>query len=120
MAKRESAVWGGDNPHDKLMLPEGAAIKHLDGDLLHYSFNTPEEYKKQQEKFAEISAMSYYRRGIKASTTDLFFSPLIKFFKDYFFNLGFLEGADGWNICTTATRATYLKYKKLRELWSAK
>jgi len=120
MAKRESAAWGGDNPHDKLILPNGTVIKHLSGDLLHYSFQTQAEYIKQQKKFAEISAMSYFKRGKKTTAFALLLSPLFKFLKDYFFNLGFLDGADGWIICTTATHVTYLKYKKLRALWSGK
>ena len=120
LAKKNLSKWGGDNPHDKLMLPTGATVKHLNGDVQHFSFATHAEYIRQQEKFAEISAMSYFKRGKKYSWFELLFSPLVKFLKDYFFNLGFLDGADGWRICTTATRATFLKYKKLRALHSGK
>ena len=120
LVKKQRAVWGGDNPHDKLMLPAGAKVMHLNGDLLHYSFSTHEEYKAQQEKFAEISAVSYFKRGKKYSLFDLVLNPAVKFVKDYFFNLGFLSGDAGWKICTTAARATFLKYKKLRALYSGK
>ena len=102
------------------MLPQGAVIKHLQGDLLHYSFSSHEEYEAQQKKFAVISAMSYFKRGKSVSAFSPYLSSGLKFLKDYFFNLGFLDGADGWKICTVAAGATFLKYKKLRELHSGK
>jgi len=119
LAKTNLAEWGGDNPHDKLIV-RSDKVKQLNGDLLHYSFGTHEEYKAQQNKFAEISAASYFKRGKRVSMFLPYFSCSLKFLKDYFFNLGFLDGADGRRICTTAASATFLKYKKLRELGSGK
>jgi len=46
----------------------------------------------------------------------LIFSPIVKFIRDYFFKLGFLDGATGFTICRISAYATYLKYKKLRAL----
>jgi glycosyltransferase involved in cell wall biosynthesis len=119
LAKKELAHWGGDNPHDKLVLHAGNT-KHLNGDLLHYSFSSYEEYKMQQKKFAEISAMTYFKKGKHVSFFYPALSAVLKFVRDYFFNLGFLDGADGWRICTTAAGANFLKYKKLRKLSSGK
>jgi glycosyltransferase involved in cell wall biosynthesis len=120
LAKKSLVHWGGDNPHDKLLLHSGGTIKHLNGDLLHYSFATHDDYRKQQEKFARISAESYFKKGRKVSFLYPQLSAAIKFFRDYFFKLGFLEGITGWRICTVAAGATFLKYRKLRELSSGK
>ena len=120
LAKKNLAQWGGDNPHDKLILEQGSSTIHLTGDLLHYSFTTHDEYKAQQKKFAEISAESYFKKGKRVSFLYPFLSASLKFLRDYFLNLGFLDGADGWKICTAGASATFLKYKKLRELNSGK
>ena len=40
--------WGGKNPHDQFILTSGKP-HHLKGDLLHYSFYTVEDHKKQIE-----------------------------------------------------------------------
>ncbi|HLG34662.1 MAG TPA: glycosyltransferase family 2 protein [Bacteroidia bacterium] len=120
LAKKNYVHWGGENPHDKLLLHPGGIIRHLSGDLLHYSFSTHEEYRHQQKKFAEISAASYFKRGKRVSFLYPFLSGALKFLRNYFLNRGFLDGAVGWRICTTAARATFLKYKKLRELSSGK
>ena len=42
--------WGGQNPHDKIMMQEGTTIHHLEGDLLHYTYQTIEQHAKQMEK----------------------------------------------------------------------
>lgn len=119
LAKKNLAHWGGYNPHDKLLI-QSENLVHLNGDLLHYSFSSHEAYKAQQKKFAEISAMTYFKKGKRVSFLYPFLSAALKFLRDYFFNLGFLDGVDGWRICTTAAGTNFLKYKKLRELSSGK
>jgi hypothetical protein len=39
-----------------------------------------------------------------------------KFIRNYFFNLGFLDGKNGFIICKAAARETFLKYKLLKKL----
>jgi glycosyltransferase involved in cell wall biosynthesis len=119
-ARKNSVRWGGDNPHDKLLLISGGSIRHLGGDLLHYSFSTHEDYRLQQRKFAAISAESYFKRGKRVSFLLPYLSAALKFLRDYFIRLGFLDGVAGWRICTVAAGATFMKYKKLRELSSGK
>src|SRR5687768_11656860 len=34
------ARWGGVNPHDKIELSKKVAVKHIEGDILHYSYNS--------------------------------------------------------------------------------
>jgi len=47
----------------------------------------------------------------------MWLSPLSKFIRDYFFNLGLLDGKAGFEICTLSAKATYLKYRKLNMLY---
>lgn len=107
--------WGGDNPHDKYELfDKEAKTLHLDGDLLHYSYYTLEDHYKQVTYFTDILAKAQYNKGKKAPLIVLLFSPIVKFMKDYFFKLGFLDGKAGFTICRISAYATYTKYKKLR------
>lgn len=111
-------AWAGHNPHDKYeMTAPGATVKHLNGDLLHYSYYSIEEHKAQQRKFADISAKAYYKAGIKPGFTKLYLSPLSRFFRNYILKLGFLDGMNGLRISLIETRATYEKYWKLKELY---
>ena len=49
-------------------------------------------------------------------TVIVVFSPFFKFFKDYIFKLGFLDGYYGYVVCRISAHATFLKYIKLKEL----
>lgn len=109
--------WGGFNPHNQILTLPNDKILHLPLDILHYSFNSFEQFKIQMEKFSLISARSYFEKGKKANFIKIYGSAIVKFLKSYILKLGFLEGKAGWIICSYSTYYTYLKYKTLKQLW---
>jgi len=112
--------WGGVNPHDKLEMKESAKVFHLKGDILHYSYYTLADHINQVNKFTEISANALFKMGKKASLLKIKFGPFIKFMKDYFLKLGFLDGYTGFVISRISAHAAFLKYAKLRQLNKSK
>lgn len=111
--------WTGTNPHDKYELHAGDAnTAHLKGDILHYSFYTIEQHLKQVEYFTDISSKALFAKGKKANFIHLTINPIVKFVRDYFFKLGFLDGHYGFIVCKISAKATYLKYAKLKALQS--
>lgn len=112
--------WGGINPHDKYEMDKDAKIDHLKGDILHYSYYTLDDHYKQVNYFTDISSKALYRMGKNASWGKLVISPVIKFVRDYFIKLGILDGYYGFVISRISAYATYLKYKKLRNLHAQK
>jgi glycosyltransferase involved in cell wall biosynthesis len=109
--------WGGTNPHDKYELFDGDKnTGNIKGDILHFSYYTPDDHYKQVNYFTDILAKAQYKEGKKAPLFVLIFSPIIKFIRDYFLKLGILDGITGFTICRISAYATYLKYKKLRAL----
>jgi glycosyltransferase involved in cell wall biosynthesis len=112
--------WGGFNPHDQIITHPKENIVHLPYDILHYSFKSYEHFKLQMNKFSLISAQSYFAKGKKATWVKVYGSAIIKFIKSYILKLGFLDGKEGWIICSRSTYYTYLKYKTLRNLWKSK
>ena len=116
MFDKRKGKWGGTNPHDKYEMKQGSILGKLKGDILHYSYYTIEDHYKQIEYFTTINAKASFDKGKKAPLLKLVFAPVIKFIKDYFIRLGFLDGQAGWQICRLSAWATYVKYKKLRAL----
>jgi glycosyltransferase involved in cell wall biosynthesis len=108
--------WAGTNPHDRYELQPNASIKHLTGDILHYSYYTIQDHYKQVDYFTTILAKAQYKQGKKASAITLYMSPVVKFLRDYVIKLGVLDGAAGFTISRISAYATFLKYKKLRSL----
>ena len=102
--------WGGINPHDKVVLQKSIKVKHLGGDLLHYSFSDFWDYVNRSTKYAKISGEAYYKAGEKFRFYNLLVNPVYRFFRDYIFKFGFLEGYVGLMICSVASFTVFLKY----------
>ena len=113
---RDKGEWGGNNPHDEFRFTQKTKIKHLKGDLLHYSYHSVEDHYEQVEHFTDIASRTYYEKGKRAAVIKLVFSPAFKFIRDYFFRLGFLDGKVGFQICWISAGATRKKYVKLKKL----
>ncbi|MGB0881416.1 MAG: glycosyltransferase family 2 protein [Vicingaceae bacterium] len=108
--------WGGDNPHDKVIMEKGITVKHIPLDILHYSFYTVEQHLKQIDFFTDISAKAAYEKGKASNGFTIFYKSTFKFFRDYILKLGFLDGYHGYVVCKNSAYAKRLKYTKLREL----
>lgn len=109
-------VWGGTNPHDKVILKSEATAIHLSGDLLHYSYYTIQEHRARARKYAIIAAQALHAKGKKGTLGQVIFSPAFKFLRNYILKAGFLDGRMGWVICKITAWETYLKYRTLRAL----
>lgn len=115
--KKNAGEWGGLNPHDKFELfNKKKPIFHLKGDILHYSYYTVQEHYLQAEKFSTISAKAMFDQGKKVSFVRPYVSATIRFLKDYFYELGFLDGRYGLIICKINSLTTFWKYRKLHIL----
>ncbi len=114
---RRKGKWQGLNPHDEFKFLNTHKIKHLSGDILHYSFDTEEEYIKQMKNFAQLSAKAYFAKGKKASLWKLIINPWFRFARDYFLKGGIFHGVLGLKICILNARSTKLKYNTLKALY---
>ena len=113
--------WTGINPHDKYELKTGDKnTGHLKGDILHYSYYSVDDHYKQVEYFTNIASKAFFEAGKKAPFYKLLVNPIAKFIDHYILHLGFLDGKAGYSISKISAYATYLKYKKLRNLYHAK
>ncbi len=110
--------WRGINPHDKYEMFAGdGTTGYLEGDILHYSFDTIDSHIKQIEYFTDISAKALFQKGKKPNFIKLYLSPTAKFIESFILKSGFLDGKYGFRICKNSAWATKLKYQKLKKLW---
>lgn len=115
---KKFAEWEGD-VHETLKFVEKPVDIRLKGDLMHYTFDSIGEHIGQINKFTEISAKQLFRKNKKPGIK-LILSPPIKFIKDYFFKLGFLDGFYGFVIAKNNAYAKFAKYSKLKQLYYEK
>jgi len=114
---RRKGQWEGLIIHEELKMENGSKVGHLSGDILHYSFYTIDEHRKQSEKFTTLGAEADFKKRKKAPVYKIWFGPLVKFIQSYFFRLGFLDGKEGFVISKLSAAATFQKYNKLRKLY---
>lgn len=107
------AYWGGDNPHDRLIMKDESPTRHLKGDILHYSYNSIEEHAAQNNKFSTISAETYFRRGKRTSVFKMIFHPFWAFFLGYILRGGFRDGFYGLVVAVHVAQLSFLKHAKL-------
>lgn len=112
---KQKGKWEG-NIHEEVKMQADASIAELKSDLLHYSYYSIQQHINQANKFTDLTAAEAFKNAKKSSLFKIIFNPIVKFIKDYFIKLGFLDGYHGFVICTISAFATFLKYIKLREL----
>jgi glycosyltransferase involved in cell wall biosynthesis len=114
---KEKGEWGGNNPHDKVVMKKDCTTSFLKGDILHFTVATIPEFKNQQQRFATIAAEELFKSDKKRNALINFLMAVFMFKRRYFFQLGFLDGYYGFVICKEAALYTYRKYamaKKMR------
>ncbi|MCK5839781.1 MAG: glycosyltransferase family 2 protein [Bacteroidales bacterium] len=113
---RRKGKWDGLLVHETYQMNEKTKSGFLKGDLLHYTYYSIDEHIKQANHFSTLSAKEYYSQGKKSGYLKIFLNPVVKFLRDYFFRLGFLDGSYGFTIAKINAHTTFLKYSKLRLL----
>lgn len=113
---KQQAYCGGLNPHDKIILSQDAPVHHLDGDLMHYTYTSLQEYRQRNDEVSTTAAQSLFAKGKKTNWIKIIGSPLWTFVNGYFFKAGFLDGATGWTIAINTTRQSFQKYYKLYKM----
>ncbi|MDR1006007.1 MAG: glycosyltransferase family 2 protein [Bacteroidales bacterium] len=107
--------WQGEQVHETLSIPPNMTIKHLKGDLLHFSYYSISEHLRQIDRFTDIAAAESKNNRRKPCFIGIIARSKWKFVRDYFFKLGFLDGKMGYQVCKLSSWATYIKYAKIYE-----
>jgi hypothetical protein len=87
----------------------------IKGYVLHKTASTIDEFRQKMIKYAALNAEKYYKQGKRSNAMKMFFAALFSFIKNYFFKLGFLDGATGFHCAFINAQYTFLKYKELKE-----
>ncbi len=113
---KHKAKWGGENPHDTVILNKDATKKYIKGDLLHFSFNSIEEHIQQTNKFTTISADFLNKSNKKSSVFKIIYKTFFAFIKEFIFKYAPFSGFYGFVIGGINVFSVFLKYSKLLKL----
>ncbi len=106
--------WGGDNPHDRVVLKKRTRVMRLKGDLMHEAYGNSSEFLMKVQAYSDIFAREK-RFVVKSSSFKIFYKTLYSFIFNFFVKLGIFGGFEGAIISISNTNYTFYKYSKLRE-----
>jgi glycosyltransferase involved in cell wall biosynthesis len=108
---RAHGRWGGNPPHEKVLLdsPPGT----LKGDLQHYPYRSFADHLAKIDSYTTTKARGMHARGKRARALDLFAHPAWRFLSFYVLRLGFLEGWRGFLLACLTAHYNRMKYAKL-------
>jgi glycosyltransferase involved in cell wall biosynthesis len=112
--KKSQGRWGGQDPHDKVIL-KGTSTR-LKGEILHLVYKSLSHQLKTVDNFSAITAKVLEQEGERFSLLKLLFRSPFRFIEMYFIKQGFRDGFPGFIIAVTSSFYVFLKYAKLWEL----
>ena len=113
---KDFAHWNDADIHETLVVPPGANVVTLKGYVQHFTVKNLAEYSRKMVHYALLNAEKYHRHGKRSTWLKRYVSPAFTFSKHYFFEMGFLDGWEGFVSARMTAFYTFLKYARLREL----
>ncbi|MFQ5598168.1 MAG: glycosyltransferase family 2 protein [Nitrospiria bacterium] len=109
---KHQAEWGGTNPHDRVMV-NSTRVKRLNGDILHYSFDSISDHIQTIDKFTEVGANEILKNGKKVTVLSPLGHAFWIFFRMYILRRGFLDGFAGLAASVLSFMHVFVKYGKV-------
>lgn len=109
---KRQCIWEGDTVHEIIHAPK-QLTKHLQGDLLHYSFHSINDHLHTIRKYSDMASQDLFDRGRKVTYAGVLARAVWVIIRKIFFEFSFLDGAAGLTITWYSAVATYTKYVKL-------
>lgn len=110
---RERAHYNSELVHEKLLNPNSLPIKRLQGDLLHYTYDSMRHYLVKSANYAELWAQGRQKQGKTASLSVAFLHGVSCFLRMYVLKAGFLDGRPGFLLALLSAHSTFVKYADL-------
>jgi hypothetical protein len=112
--RRARAIWGGTEPHDKVLVD--GKVRRLRHPLHHYTYRSMDDHLRRINQFTSISSRELKNSGGRWHLGDALLRPAVRFFRSYILKRGFMEGFAGFYVAVIAAVYVFLKYAKLWEL----
>ena len=111
---RHMGSWGGENPHDKVILKRGSKVVHLKGDLMHLAYQDSIETLSKIQQYSSIFAKENVSQK-SSSILKIIGHTFFSFIKSYFIKIGFRDGFEGLMVAAAEANHVFYKYSKLYE-----
>jgi glycosyltransferase involved in cell wall biosynthesis len=109
--------WEGAHVHESVTMEEGASVRTLAGDLLHYTARDASHHHRMiGERYAPLSALQMFERGRRTSPLRIAAAGPLAFTRGYVLKGGWRDGLAGFCIARFAAHHAFLKNVLLWEM----
>ncbi len=113
LAKKDAGKW--NRPVHEVWDVQGP-IGELTYPLLHYPHPNVAQFLDEMNRYSTLNASYLYKQGIRAFWWDIIAYPAAKFFVNYIWRLGFLDGTAGAIMALMMSFHSFLTRAKLWKL----
>ncbi|MFD0963013.1 glycosyltransferase [Pseudofulvibacter geojedonensis] len=85
--------------------------------LLHYSFDSYEEYKSKMTQYAKLRAKELYIKKLRPNAYHFYFKPFYRFVNHFIIRLGFLDGKKGAIVSYLSAYYVKQRYVELKKMY---
>ncbi len=112
--RRDRGRYQEKHVHSRVELT-GATGRCREG-LLHYSYNTLDDYTRKAHRFSTGGALTEFEQGRRSGPCRMLAHAIGRFLKSYLVKRGFLDGTEGLIMAFMEADHAFLKHAKLWEL----
>ncbi len=110
---RKKTRYSNASVHESV-ITDHVQVRCLEAPLLHTPFRTTADFLAKMQNYSTLYALQHGKVR-KSSLAKAFFHSLFTFFRCYFFQRGFLLGAEGFIVSLYNSNTVFYKYLKLWE-----
>lgn len=107
--------YNGNLVHESIKA--NGKISLLQNRVNHYSYKNFDNYNNKLNLYSKLQAQNLYSKKLKLTFYHLLFRPLYRFFWQYFFRLGILDGKEGFILAYIHSFSVFKRYLQLWMLY---
>lgn len=104
-------TYNGNLVHEEVKTD--GKIDVLKNSLNHYSYKSFDNYNNKLNLYSKLQAENLHNKKVRPNGYHFFFRPLYRFFWQYFFRLGILDGKEGFILAYIHSFSVFKRYLQL-------
>lgn len=115
LAKKDAGCW--TRPVHEVWDVKGKTGE-LSSPLFHYPHPNVAQFLEKINTYSSLNAEFLYSQKIRSNWFEILVYPIAKFFRNYFFHMGFLDGTAGAVVAIMMSFHSFLTRAKLYQAWN--
>lgn len=95
-------------------------LGYLKHELIHYNYDSVEQFHDKQRRYVEYDASILYKQGIRPKPRNFVLQPLREFRRRYFSLKGYRDGLHGLHLSALMAYYNFDMYRRLARMWREK